>query len=90
MKQFTELEKLQYELSTIQDNHYDDMTLSLERIRMLKAVIDDIAHALEQIERYTHKELIEPINTRLGIGQLLAMDFIQQLSDEVKRMEDKA
>ena len=85
-----ELRKLKYELGVTQDNYYDDMTLSLERLKMLEAVINDVAHALSFVKDNTSKHLTEPLSTRLGIGQLLAMDFIQSLSDDIAELEGKA
>ena len=86
----TPTQKLQDELETLKDQHYDAMALSLERIEMLQAVIDDTFHALQLIKREAHKHLTEPLSTRLGIGQLLAMDFIQSLSDDIAELEGKA
>ena len=81
---------LQRQIDRLESRYSDDLRLSLERLKMLEAVIDDVAHALSFIQDNTSKHLTEPLSTRLGIGQLLAMDFIQSLSDDIAELEGKA
>ena len=57
---------------------------------MLEAIINDTIHALSEISSRIPKQLQKTVSTRLGIGQLLAMDFIQSLSDDIAELEGKA
>lgn len=81
---------LQRQIDRLESRYSDDLRLNLERLKMLEAVIDDVAHALSFIKSNMSKHLTEPLSTRLGIGQLLAMDFIQSLSDDIPELEGKA
>lgn len=78
------------ELETIKSQYLDDLNLNLERLKMLQAVIDDVVYRLNALAPYINKSLIEQVNTRLGIGQLLAMDFVQLLSDDIEKLQSKA
>nr|WP_312116099.1 hypothetical protein [Moraxella sp. CTOTU47915] len=81
---------LQRQIDRLESRYSNDLRLNLERLKMLEAVIDDVAHALSFIKSNTSKHLTEPLSTGLGIGQLLAMDFIQSLSDDIAELEGKA
>ncbi len=81
---------LQRQIDRLESRYSDELHLNLERLKMLEAVINDVAHALQFVEQEAHKYLTEPLSTRLGIGQLLAMDFIQSLSDDIAELEGKA
>ena len=81
---------LQRQIDRLESRYSDELHLNLERLKMLEAVINDVAHALQFVEQEAHKHLTEPLSTRLGIGQLLAMDFIQSLSDDIAELEGKA
>ena len=81
---------LQHQIDRLESRYSDDLRLNLEQLKMLEADIDDVAHALSLIKSNTSKHLTEPLSTRLGIGQLLAMDFIQSLSNDIAELEGKA
>ncbi len=81
---------LQSQINRLESELYDNATLSLERVLMLEAVINDTIHALNEISSCIPKELQKTVSTRLGIGQLLAMDFIQSLIDDIAELEGKA
>lgn len=78
------------QIDRLESRYSDDLRLNLEQLKMLEADIDDVAHALSLIKSNTSKHLTEPLSTRLGIGQLLAMDFIQSLSNDIAELEGKA
>ena len=81
---------LQRQIDRLESELYDNTTLALERVLMLEAIINDTIHALQFVGQEAHKYLTEPLSTRLGIGQLLAMDFIQSLSNDIAELEGKA
>lgn len=74
------------DLKTIKSQYIFDLRLSLERLRMLEAVIDDVANTLRLANQHAHKHLIEPAKTRLGIGQILATNFIDSLQDDIAKI----
>ena len=86
----TTAQDLQSQIDRLESELYDNATLSLERVLMLEAVINDTIHALSEISSCIPKELQKTVSTRLGIGQLLAMDFIQSLHDDIAKMEGNA
>lgn len=81
---------LQRQIDRLESELYDNTTLALERVLMLEAIINDTIHALSEISSCIPKQLQKTVSTRLGIGQLLAMDFIQSLSDDIAELEGKA
>jgi hypothetical protein len=50
---------LQRQIDRLESRYSDDLRLSLERLKMLEAVIDDVAHALSFIKDNTSKVKIE-------------------------------
>ncbi|RVU82474.1 hypothetical protein EOL70_21585 [Leucothrix sargassi] len=81
---------LQRQIDRLESELYDNTTLALERVLMLEAIINDTIHALSEISSCIPKQLQKTVSTRLGIGQLLAMDFIQSLSNDIAELEGKA
>lgn len=73
-------------LNQIKSQHLDDLSLNLERLEMLEAIINDTAKALNLLASHSPKNLVNPISTRIGIGQLLAMDFIDSLQDDIEKL----
>lgn len=81
---------LQSQIDRLESRYSDELHLNLERVLMLEAIINDTIHALSEISSCIPKQLQKTVSTRLGIGQLLAMDFIQSLSDDIAELEGKA
>lgn len=81
---------LQSQIDRLESRYSDELNLNLERVLMLEAIINDTIHALSEISSCIPKQLQKTVSTRLGIGQLLAMDFIQSLSDDIAELEGKA
>lgn len=83
----SDIQKLTDELAQVKDELLNELGLSLEYLQMLQAVINDVVSATSIIRPYIHVELLQPINTRLGIGQLLADDFISSVNHRIKNIE---
>ena len=81
---------LQSQIDRLESRYSDELNLNLERVLMLEAIINDTIHALSEISSCIPKQLQKTVSTRLGIGQLLAMDFVQSLSDDIAELEGKA
>lgn len=81
---------LQSQIDRLESRYSDELNLNLERVLMLEAIINDTIHALSEISSCIPKQLQKTVSTRLGIGQLLAMDFIQSLSNDIAELEGKA
>lgn len=74
-------------LNQIKSQYLDDLSVNLERLEMLEVIINDTAKALNLLASHFPKNLVNPLSTRIGIGQLLAMDFINSLQDDIEKLE---
>ena len=81
---------LQRQIDRLESRYSDELHLNLERLLMLEAIVNDTIHALSEISSCIPKQLQKTVSTRLGIGQLLAMGFIQSLSNDIAELEGKA